>query len=85
MKLVDPIVLALKRVAKKHERTPSQVALGWLIAKGVVPIPGAKNKLQAEDNAGALTFQLDADDLAALDANALEGKRSLLNRYWQHG
>ncbi|HEX5660334.1 MAG TPA: aldo/keto reductase [Polyangiales bacterium] len=85
MKRVDPIVAALKRIGKKHERTPSQVALNWLIAKGAVPIPGAKNKRQAEDNAGALGWSVDAEDLAALDATALEGKRSLVQSFWQHG
>jgi aryl-alcohol dehydrogenase-like predicted oxidoreductase len=86
MKRVDPIVAALKRIGKKHERTPSQVALNWLIAKGAVPIPGAKNKRQAEDNAGALGWSIGAEDLRALDSSALDGKRNLaLSRIWQHG
>ena len=54
-------------------RTPSQVALNWLIAKGAVPIPGAKNRAQATENAGALGWQLSADDLAALDAVGARG------------
>ena len=49
-------------------RPPSQVALNWIIAKGAVPIPGAKNRAQADENAGALGWSVDADDLAALDA-----------------
>ena len=86
MELVDKVVAQLRRVGQKHAgRTPSQVALNWLIAKGAVPIPGAKNKQQAEENAGALGWSLDADDVAALDAAALEGTRSLQNRIWQHG
>ena len=43
----------LRRIGEDHEgRTPSQVALAWLIAQGAVPIPGAKNRSQAEQNAG---------------------------------
>ena len=57
------------------ERTPSQVALAWIIAKGAVPIPGAKSRQQAEDNAGALGWRMDDDELAALDAAALYGTR----------
>ena len=41
-------------------RTPSQVALNWIICKGAVPIPGAKNAAQAEQNAGALGWRLAA-------------------------
>jgi aryl-alcohol dehydrogenase-like predicted oxidoreductase len=85
MERVDPVVAALGRIADKHKRTPSQVALNWLISKGAVPIPGAKNERQAEDNAGALGWSIDEQDLRALDATALAGIRSLPNRIWQHG
>jgi len=55
METVEQIVAVLRRIGAAHgDRTPSQVALAWIIAKGVVPIPGAKNRSQAEDNAGAL-------------------------------
>ncbi len=38
---VDAIVALLRRIGEAHgDRTPSQVALAWLIAQGAVPIPG---------------------------------------------
>ena len=40
MEQVDAIVAVLRRVGAAHDRTPSQVALAWTIAKGTVPIPG---------------------------------------------
>jgi aryl-alcohol dehydrogenase-like predicted oxidoreductase len=86
MARVDAVVSVLRRIGKQHDdRTPSQVALNWLIAKGAVPIPGAKNRKQAEENAGALGWSLTDAEVAALDAAALEGTRSLQNRIWQHG
>ena len=86
MEKVDVVVAELKRIgAANGDKTPSQVALNWIIAKGAVPIPGAKNRAQAEENAGALGWLLRADDVAALDAVALSGVRSLGNRFWQHG
>ena len=86
MPLVEPVVTELRRIGHKHgDRTPSQVALNWLLAKGVVPIAGAKNKQQARENAGALGWSIDADDIEALDATALQGARSLKLRIWQHG
>ena len=55
----------LKRA--RHVRSPSQVALRWLIQQdGVLPIPGAKNATQAAENAGALTFTLDDEEVEAL-------------------
>lgn len=86
MELVDKVVAELRRIGQKHgDKTPSQVALNWLIAKGTVPIPGAKNRTQALENAGALGWSIDGDDVAALDKSALHGTRSLQNRIWQHG
>ena len=86
MELVDSVVAELRTVGDKHGgKLPSQVALNWIIAKGAVPIPGAKNLAQAQENAGALGWSLDEDDVARLDAVALGGIRSLQNRIWQHG
>ncbi|KAA0235364.1 MAG: putative oxidoreductase [Acidimicrobiales bacterium] len=85
MEQVDRIVGELQRIGEEHGRTPSQVALNWIIAKGAVPIPGAKNAEQATENAGALGWQLDGPEIAALDQIGLEGQRKLQHRIWQHG
>ena len=83
---VDNVVAELRRIGAAHEgRNPSQVALAYLIAKGAVPIPGAKNRAQAEQNAGALGWRMTDDELAALDAVALYGRRGISQRVWQHG
>jgi aryl-alcohol dehydrogenase-like predicted oxidoreductase len=86
MEQVEAIVAELRRIGEAHDgRTPSQVALAWLIAQGAVPIPGAKNRAQAEQNAGALGWQMTDGELARLDAASLFGKRGLAQRVWQHG
>jgi aryl-alcohol dehydrogenase-like predicted oxidoreductase len=83
---VDAVVSELSRIGSAHgDRSPSQVALAYLIAKGAVPIPGAKNRRQAEDNAGALGWRMSDEELGALDAVALYGKRGISQRVWQHG
>ena len=86
MEVVDGVVADLRRIGEKYGgKLPSQVALNWVMAKGAVPIPGAKNRGQAEENAGALGWSIDEDDLARLDRAALPGIRSLQGRFWQHG
>lgn len=86
MEQVDEVVAELRRIGAAHgDKTPSQVALNWIIAKGAVPIPGAKNADQATQNTGALGWSLDDDEVAALDRVALAGTRTLANRFWQHG
>jgi aryl-alcohol dehydrogenase-like predicted oxidoreductase len=60
MKLVD----VLKRIGEKYNKTPSQVALNWLIvsSNSVIPIPGAKNVQQLIDNIGAADWKLSYED-----------------------
>jgi aryl-alcohol dehydrogenase-like predicted oxidoreductase len=83
---VDPIIAELRRIGARYgERSPAQVALNWLMCKGAIPIPGAKNSDQAAHNAGALGWTLSADDVAALDRVSKPGQRGLFNRVWQHG
>jgi aryl-alcohol dehydrogenase-like predicted oxidoreductase len=70
---VQPLIALLREIGEaRGELTPAQVALNWVICKGGVPIPGAKNARQAEDNAGALGWRLSGEEVAALDA-ASEG------------
>jgi aryl-alcohol dehydrogenase-like predicted oxidoreductase len=86
MEKVDAVVAELRTVGDAHDgKTPSQVALNWLMAKGALPIPGAKNAKQATDNAGALGWSITPDERKTLDAVALEGTKTLEGRFWQHG
>lgn len=64
---VQPLLTELGKIAEKYARTVPQTALNWVIQRGAIPIPGAKNLKQARDNAGALGWALAPDDMALLD------------------
>lgn len=65
---IQPLLNELLRIGMQHgNKTPAQVALNWCIAKGTLPIPGAKNELQAKENAGALGWSLSIEETARLD------------------
>jgi aryl-alcohol dehydrogenase-like predicted oxidoreductase len=86
MQEIDPIVAELRRIGERYGgKTPAQVALNWVICKGAIPIPGAKNKAQAAQNASALGWRLSAEDVRALDHVSKSGQRKLFHRLWQHG
>jgi aryl-alcohol dehydrogenase-like predicted oxidoreductase len=59
----------VREVASKHDATPAQIALAWLLHKGndIVPIPGTKRRKYLEENAGAASIALSADDVGRLD------------------
>ena len=66
-----PLVVALRQIGGAHGgKTPGQVALNWVICKGALPIPGARNLQQLQGNAGALGWRLTPDEVATLDAAA---------------
>lgn len=65
---IQPLIHLLHEIgAANGGKSPSQVALNWVICKGAVPIPGAKNARQAKENTGALGWRLSAEDIARLD------------------
>jgi aryl-alcohol dehydrogenase-like predicted oxidoreductase len=65
---IAPVISLLRELGDKYDRTEAQVALNWLIAQGnVIPIPGAKTAEQAKQNAGALGFSLQGDEVAKLE------------------
>lgn len=65
---VQPLVAALREVGESHGgKTSSQVALNWVMCRGAIPIPGAKNARQAQENAGGLGWRLTDDQVGMLD------------------
>jgi aryl-alcohol dehydrogenase-like predicted oxidoreductase len=68
LKKNQQLVELLRDIGRNHgEKTSAQVALNWVIAKGAVPIPGARNVAQLIENIGALDWNLTQDEVAALD------------------
>jgi len=67
------IVHAIQNIAQDKRCSPAQLALAWVISKGkasgvnTAPIPGTKRISYLEDNVGALSVSLSADDLHRLD------------------
>ncbi len=71
--LVDEI----RSVAGEVDATAGQVALAWLLAQGddVVPIPGTKRRTYLDENIGALSVTLTAEQLERLSALRPAGER----------
>ena len=63
-----PIVALVKDVATRHEATPAQVALAWLLAQSssIVPIPGTRRLLRLEENLAASELVLTAAEVGIL-------------------
>lgn len=59
----------LDEISGRHDATPSQVALAWLLAHSpaMLPIPGTSSVEHLEENVAAATLELTQDELATLD------------------
>jgi aryl-alcohol dehydrogenase-like predicted oxidoreductase len=57
-------------LARRHDATPGQVALAWLLARSPVmlPIPGTGSIAHLEENVAAAGLTLAADEVERLDA-----------------
>ena len=65
---IQALAAKLKELGMAHGgKTVNQVALNWLLCKGALPIPGAKNAAQAKENAGAMGWRLNPAEVAELD------------------
>lgn len=58
----------LKAIAAKHGKNVAQVILRWDLQVGVVTIPKSVNEGRIVQNANVFDFQLDIEDLAAIEA-----------------
>jgi len=59
----------LRSVAARRNATPAQIALAWLLAQRpwIAPIPGTTKLHRLEENIGAASIELTADDLGEIE------------------
>jgi len=70
------LVELLKSIGERKHATPAQIALAWLLAQRpwIVPIPGTTRLHRLEENIGAASVDLTADDLREIEVAASEIK-----------
>jgi pyridoxine 4-dehydrogenase len=59
----------LDEIADRHDATPSQVALAWLLghSPAMLPIPGTSSVSHLEENVAAAALELADEEMAALE------------------
>ena len=60
----------LESIGVEKGATPAQIALAWLLAQKpwIVPIPGSRKLERLDENNGAVSVELTATDLGAIQA-----------------
>lgn len=63
------ILRRVEEIAKKHGKSNAQIAIAWLIAKGVTaPIVGASKMSHLQDAIAAADLKLEAEEISYLEA-----------------
>jgi aryl-alcohol dehydrogenase-like predicted oxidoreductase len=72
LKANQALVDLLAAIAKEKNAAPAQIALAWLLARKpwIVPIPGTTKLHRLEENIGAVTLELTAEDLSQIESAA---------------
>lgn len=65
----DPI---LQRLMKKHGKTGAQILIRWSLQKGYVPLCKSVTPSRIVENADVFDFELDMEDIKALELNVYE-------------
>eukprot|EP00536_Pseudo-nitzschia_multiseries_P010962 jgi/Psemu1/319972/estExt_fgenesh1_pm.C_3530010 len=63
----EPLLIVLRRIAAERNKTVAQVAINWIMMKGAIPIPGARNSEMARDNFGSMGWALTLEEVAELE------------------
>jgi pyridoxine 4-dehydrogenase len=60
---------ALEQIAERHDATPAQIAIAWLLARSEVmlPIPGTSSVEHLEENVAAAGIELSDEEIAQLN------------------
>jgi pyridoxine 4-dehydrogenase len=78
-----PLLDCLGAIAQSRQKTMAQVAINWCIVKGAIPIPGAKNIQQAQENIAAKDWLLDEGEIIELDRLAAAIKQPMVQNIFQ--
>jgi aryl-alcohol dehydrogenase-like predicted oxidoreductase len=62
------LVKAIEAMAEEKDVTSSQLALAWIMSKGIIPIPGTKRRKYVEQNIAATAITLSHADLSQLES-----------------
>jgi aryl-alcohol dehydrogenase-like predicted oxidoreductase len=74
LKANQALIDLLARIGERKKATPAQIALAWLLAQKpwMVPIPGTTKLHRLEENIGAVSVELTANDLRDIDEAAVQ-------------
>jgi diketogulonate reductase-like aldo/keto reductase len=63
----DPDLPLIVGLAQAYDKTPQQIILNWVIARGMITIPKSANASRIKENFEAANFEMTEEDLTKID------------------
>ena len=79
---IERLLATLKSIGNKYGKAPAQIALNWVMSKGIVPIVGARDKEQIIANIESTDLSLSAEEIEVLDEMTKSNTRDVINVPW---
>ncbi len=80
---MKPLLECMGEISLARNKTLAQIAINWCIAKGTIPIPGAKSPIQAQQNIGAIGWLLNSAEVDELDKIAASLNKKMVQNIFQ--
>lgn len=58
----------IKEIAQRHNKSPAQILLKWILERGISAIPKSTNATRLQQNLDLFNWNLTADDMKAINA-----------------
>lgn len=65
----------LRDIGKKYGKTPSQVAIRWILQHRCIPLPRSENQKHMQENIDVFNFTLSQEEMDQINNRAASGKR----------
>jgi diketogulonate reductase-like aldo/keto reductase len=62
------LIPELVDIASRHDKTPAQVSIRWILQKGIGTIPKSIHESRVAENCDVYDFELSVDEMAVIDA-----------------
>ena len=70
-------------LAEKRDKSPAQIALQWVRAKGALPLVGVRTVKQAKEAIDCLSWKLSSEEVAQIDASYKHISRQTVQNIFQ--
>jgi diketogulonate reductase-like aldo/keto reductase len=62
------LIPELVEIAQRHDKTPAQVSIRWILQRGLVTIPKSIHRRRLEENASVYDFELSSEEMAIIES-----------------